>query len=91
MHARKRGTCTSASDSQSSSQASASVFLGGILCTELSCRGRAGDQESSAVRKSPWDKDGFGRMGMMSQPANISRVPPWDPGPQRELATTSRD
>lgn len=36
MKAAKRGICTSARDSQSSSQASASAFFGGIVSLSLS-------------------------------------------------------
>lgn len=78
MKAAKRGTCTSARDSQSSSQASARAFFGGIVFLGLSgCGCMRNFKKNTVVLSEATSEEEVSRSGvMMSQPANISRVPP---------------
>lgn len=91
MKAAKRGTCTSARDSQSSSQASASAFFGGILSLSLSgCRSKRNPRNGVVVGSY------LGRRGVSVWAYDVAARQYFegstdDPCLQRELATTSRD
>lgn len=80
MAARKRGTCTSASDSQSSSQASARAFFGGILGAAVGLAAVARRSKRAArCREADWGQRDVGSTVMMSLPANIAKAPPGTP------------